>query len=563
MQDHLPYSSQSAQTPAATECRLGWRNALLLLAFSASLLTVNLGGERSLTRHEVVTAQPAKEMIDSGQWLVASVGGVPYTDKPPLSVWMIAGSITLFQSESEFVVRLPNVCCAVLTALLVGVLAARWFGSRIGLIAGLVHVSSYYLLQVARLAERDMPLIAAVTAAMTCFALANLDSPRGRSKAWWLPACFYLSSGLAYLAKGPIGLFFIFAACGLFVLLYRDWRVLRFFLDPAGLVLLVVSTIPYSLLAVTAHPPLLDALLMHNVGRFSGEMGTNQHPLSTLYHFPFMLLPWFPFLAWAFVSAWRSGQLRQPLWGLAICWLVPGFVVVSMSAFKSKHYLSPLLPGFAPLTALGIAQFVAWRVANPLRFRNIMLLMLGLGCAGGAAAVYAANPPAAGWTIAVIGMLALGVGAMLLLAPRLASRGLLVGTFAMVWLIIAAFFSFIMPRHDSYRDQTTLAGRVNAKVPSSEVLYLVHLPDNQITYYLRQPLRRIDGPDEFQKLLGVQARPVYLVGEELLAAKLMQHGQVRVLDRCDSVVKWMTPQQRLTLMEWVPAVPTAPAASGE
>jgi len=521
-----------------------------------------LGSERSIIRHEVVTAQPAKEMLATGEWWVARVGGLPYMVKPPLSSWLIAGSMVLFQSESEFVVRLPSVCCALLTAVLVAMLAARWFGSNIGLLAGLMQTTSYHVLQISRLAEQDMPFVAGVCAAMVCFAFANLDSPRGRARGWHLPLCFYLAVAASFLAKGPLGPFFVLAGCGLFILIYRQRQAIWFLLSPLGLAAFLGCVMGYMLLAYTSYPPVIDAFLLHNLGRFQGELGTNQHALSYFYHFPLVMLPWFPFLVWAFVQAWREGALRRPMWGFALCWLLPGFVVLNLSAFKSKHYLAPLLPPFVVFSAVGLKQFLAWHEANAGRWRRWLLGATAIGCAGAIAAVLIARPPAAGPIACLIGLLGVGL-VVLIFVERRPQRGVrLAGTFALVWLVVAGSFAFVMPHHDSYRDQTILAGRVNAIVPPQEILWIVKLTDNQITYYLRQPLRCVEGEERFLRERGVQPKPVYVLGPEWLGEWLANAGQVRVLDRCDSVVKWLKPNERLTLMEWTPSRPAIQATAG-
>ena len=72
-------------------CRLSWPAGLLVAVYSGSVLLLNPGvEERTLTYHEVVFAQPAREMIATGNWLLPTFNGVPYTDKTPGPHWAIA-----------------------------------------------------------------------------------------------------------------------------------------------------------------------------------------------------------------------------------------------------------------------------------------------------------------------------------------------------------------------------------------------------------------------------------------------------------------------------------------
>src|SRR5581483_6118299 len=157
---------------------LGWRQAALMVAFGASMLLVGLGGRRVLTFHEVVFAEPAKEMLAIGDWIVPRIAVVPYLDKPPGNAWAIAAAMSIFRSESAFVVRLRSVLAALCSALVAAMLSARWFGRTRGLLTGLLYLSSVHVMLQARLAESDTLLCTGVTIAMALFALAVVPGPK-------------------------------------------------------------------------------------------------------------------------------------------------------------------------------------------------------------------------------------------------------------------------------------------------------------------------------------------------------------------------------------------------
>src|SRR5215212_4582102 len=105
---------------------------LLIAAYGLSLLLIGLG-LRTLTRHEVLAAYPAKEMIHGGHWIVPMFAGIPRTAKPPGMNWLIAGFMKIFDSDAEWVVRLPSVLSAVALALMIAVFATKFYGNRIGI----------------------------------------------------------------------------------------------------------------------------------------------------------------------------------------------------------------------------------------------------------------------------------------------------------------------------------------------------------------------------------------------------------------------------------------------
>jgi 4-amino-4-deoxy-L-arabinose transferase-like glycosyltransferase len=175
--DSLPSPSGDLLVPLGAPSRLSGRSLLVVLLFAAALLLPALGGRfRVLTQHEVFAAQPAREMLSGGHWVIPQFAGKPRTVKPPATGWLIAGSMALFGSEAEWVVRLPAALAGVATAGLVAWLAGRWLGDAGGLVAGLMQATFAYTLMQARLAEADMLMCAAVTLAMAAFVAGAVDA---------------------------------------------------------------------------------------------------------------------------------------------------------------------------------------------------------------------------------------------------------------------------------------------------------------------------------------------------------------------------------------------------
>ncbi|MGE0610668.1 MAG: ArnT family glycosyltransferase, partial [Pirellulales bacterium] len=352
--DFAPRISQSSQQRTG----LGWRALLCLALYAASLDLVALGS-RTLNYHEVLYAQPAREMLASGDWIQPRLIGVPCNQKPPLTTWLIAASMALW-GDSEWAVRLPSVLASAWLAAVVAGLAARWLGRRAGLAAGLVQATSFYVLRQARTAEADIFLCLAVALAMSCFSIGVVDGTRATFTRRWLPAGFYLAAGLAFLVKGPIGPGFILAACGLFAVVERRRAVWRFLFDPLGLALVTLCVVAWPLAAYAADPTILDDWRLHHLGRFSGELG-RKSGFYYLYTMPAVLLPWTPAAAVGIWLAARRGWWRTPQARLLACWILPGLLVISMCAFKRKHYSAPLLPPMSLAASLGLVMLLGHR----------------------------------------------------------------------------------------------------------------------------------------------------------------------------------------------------------
>jgi len=80
---------------------------LIVLCFSAML--INLGAHNMFVHtDEPRRAVVAMEMIFSGNYIVPTLNGEPYLNKPPLLNWLTVSSYALLNSHNEFAHRLPT-----------------------------------------------------------------------------------------------------------------------------------------------------------------------------------------------------------------------------------------------------------------------------------------------------------------------------------------------------------------------------------------------------------------------------------------------------------------------
>ncbi|HEY5311755.1 MAG TPA: glycosyltransferase family 39 protein [Pirellulales bacterium] len=534
---------------------LGWRGAALIVAFGASMLLIGLGGRRVLTFHEAVFAEPAKEMLAIGDWIVPRIAGVPYLDKPPGNAWAIAAAMRLFGSESEFVVRLPSVLAALVAALASALLAARWFGRTYGLLTGLLQLSSVHVLLQARLAESDTLLCAGVTIAMSVFGLAVVAGPRPRLEARWAPWLFYAALAFSALAKAGIGVAFVMLACLTYCALARDRRAVRFLIDPIGLAIFLAPTIGWLAWAMHRCPEVRDAMLLHHFGRFAGKQGHHEPALAYLYLVPMMLLPWSPLVGLGLSKVLREKGAGDPRWRFLACWFVPGMCLLAFSAYKSRHYPIPLLTPLTILATIGLVQYLTLRY-RARRPRLGMLAVLTVSAA--IAAVVMIEQTRIQFHDAVAGLVAM-IAVGLLIAIYCEARKRVVwqigAMLATVWCVGVGVQLWLIPGHDSYRHQAELAARINRAMPPGKTLYMLNLPENQITYYLQPPLRRIDTPSYFTEEVERQPHNEYFVLAPIHVAEMLhQRGEAHVLRVATEInSRYMTERDRLTFFVWKPA----------
>ena len=510
--------------------RLSGRSAGWIALFGAALFVVDFGPGWVLTYHEAYFAEPAREMLHTGDWLIPRVGGVPSWQKPPLTHWMIAATMGLLRTEAEWAVRLPSLVCTILNALFIAALAARWHGDKVGRLAGLIQLTMFYALFQGRLAESDMPLCAAVSGAMFFLAAGTIGRARAGSGAIF---GFFLAAGLSTLIKGPFGLALIGGAAGVFALIERRWSVWRFLLNPAGLLVMTVLSLAWPIAAYRADPSFLDALRVHNVDRFMGSYDGRKDVLFYAYIIPGLLLPWTPVAVGGLIAVWRDRERPGSLWRLLACWMGVGLALISLSAWKHKHYPIPILPPLSIAAAYGLDRYVrearrsgrspSSMLATAMKLGGVIVAVIAVMRGSTSVALVAAY-------IAVAGM---GLGLAFNLRRSGRDHGALAALFATIAVVVILNESFVMPRYDLYRPHAEMARRVNARLAPGEVLDLVEIPHPQILFYLRFPFRRFDTLQEYDaSLTGDRARTV--IGPKNLVPNLERLGDVEVFDRANA-----------------------------
>lgn len=111
--------------------------ACLLLFLPAYLINL---GMNPIMADEPTRAVVAQEMILSGNYLVPTINGEWYYNKPPFYNWLLAGVFLLSGSQSEWMVRLPSVLPLFLYGLTIFWVVRKELSPRIGLLTAIFFV---------------------------------------------------------------------------------------------------------------------------------------------------------------------------------------------------------------------------------------------------------------------------------------------------------------------------------------------------------------------------------------------------------------------------------------
>jgi 4-amino-4-deoxy-L-arabinose transferase-like glycosyltransferase len=169
---------------------------LFYFLFLAFIIFINNGRVSLWDQDEAAYAGFAKQMVESGNWLIPDFMWSEIHRKPPLHFWNICLSYKLF-GINEFSVRFPSALFLLFSYLLIYFAGTPLFGKRTAFLSTVVLSTSLFVPSLAKVSVTDATLLFFST--VCAFALLNIIQQR--SAKW--TAAFWVSFALALLTKGP------------------------------------------------------------------------------------------------------------------------------------------------------------------------------------------------------------------------------------------------------------------------------------------------------------------------------------------------------------------------
>ena len=327
---------------------------------------------------DAVQAQIARNMLASGDWVIARLDGVPYLEKSPLIYWLIAFSYRIFGIH-DWAARIPVALGAILLVWVVW-MYGRWaFGAIAGFYAGLALATSVGLFLFTRIQIPDVMLTLCVCMAFWSFQRA-LDEQEPHPRAW--AALLAASLGVGVMLKGLIAVVAPIGGVILYLGLTRQlfsravWKRLHVL---SGALIFLAIAAPWHVLAALRMPPYFNLTLHSGPGEYHGFFWfyfINEHVLrflnlryprdyNTVPRLAFWLLhllwlfPWSAFLpavvGLRFAPVDRAGRGRL----LMLCW--SSFLLMFFTFSTTQEYYSmPAYPALALLLGSAMASESRW-----------------------------------------------------------------------------------------------------------------------------------------------------------------------------------------------------------
>ena len=488
--------------------------SLILVLVALLVFLYRLGGRDLWEPDETRYAMIAIEMRQTGNWIMPTLDGQLYTEKPPLYFWLINGFTFFLGSHSEFANRLPSALAGFFV-----VLVTFWFALRLmtpwaAFVSGLILSTCFFFPQISRWMMLDSLFSLFFLLALFFFHEGLEGEERQRKYFLWAG----VSMGLGVMVKGPIAYLPvpILLVYGLLAGDYRKaWNLNLLW----GVLLSLAVVLAWFVPALgTAGGNYLTAIFSRQLaGRF--VLGV-EHPEPIYFYFvrlPLGFMPWSVF--WGGTFAYASRQIRQErskaFLFLAV-WCVFAFVFFTFSRAKKDNYLLPIYPALAMLggawwsSAMGVLKGKGrqggWFWAPLAALSGLSLagwVMIQLGTLPGLSKRPLENIlpylHLVGWPLLFV---VLGGLLALVLLFRNRARGCVLALAA--GLILAHLYSFVAV-------PAVLDERVSAKPFSEEILSRVGKDDplkiwkfqsTGLLFYTGRPIEKIYTLDGFFRLVS-------------------------------------------------------------
>jgi len=291
---------------------------------------------------EGVNAACTREMIEARSWIIPTFNWDLRTAKPILLYWVMRGSVALC-GETEFAARLPSAVAFVLMLLVLYDLARRMVCRITGLVAAVIAAGTLELVKLGHAATTDSLLILFTV----CYAWGLWAAGK-----FWPIACGAASAFLM-LTKGPaVGLILPSAVAGVWFVWNRDLAKVKNPRLILGVLLWIVIAVPgYVLVTTETKGEWARAFFLNeNLARAS-EPKENHGGLRFVSEFVYICLFSAPYSAFLYGMLIGAVRERTPAVKLLLAWVGVYFLAFGLAATKLPHYIAPLYPALAILTA--------------------------------------------------------------------------------------------------------------------------------------------------------------------------------------------------------------------
>jgi 4-amino-4-deoxy-L-arabinose transferase-like glycosyltransferase len=287
-------------------------------------------------------------MNRTGDYITPHLDHVVYLEKPPLCYWATALLFKIF-GENEFSSRLFTALCAWGCIFLVYHIGSFFHDEKTGLYSAGVLSTFLFHSILGKVNILDIPLTFFVC--LATWAGYRYFAGDGQKRGWLY--LVYISSGLAFLTKGLIGVIFPFVIIILWLFISRRWRDILKVFSPVGMILLFLISCPWIVLVQKANKDFLWFFFIHeHFLRYTTTLHSRNQPF--WFYIPFVVLGTLPWSAFLLKALKEGVEKRAPLFRATekhflLIWIFFIFIFFSFSSSKLIPYIAPI---FIPIAVI-------------------------------------------------------------------------------------------------------------------------------------------------------------------------------------------------------------------
>ncbi|HUA36036.1 MAG TPA: glycosyltransferase family 39 protein [Candidatus Binataceae bacterium] len=345
--------------------------ALALLLFCILVYAPGIAALPVTDRDEGLFAETTKQMIDSGDYLHPRFEAHDAFTKPIGVYWAQAVSVLSVGRDKQYAIwpyRLPSLLAMLLAVAMTWRLGGLLFDNSVAILGAAILGTCPLAVIEAQIATTDAMLLASTTLAMFCLARVDLKVSAGEPVSRVHPIGFWLALGLGILFKGPV----VPAVAAMTILTLVIWnrgvsspsRLIRELRPGLGILLAAAICLPWIVAITMASDGLFLKTFWHEIAT-KFVHASQRHAGPPGYYFLASLITFWPASIVAPLAVWSAIRWRDRIdksTQFCICWLVPAWIVLEVIPTKLPHYVLPMYPALALLTArAALAPLQEWR----------------------------------------------------------------------------------------------------------------------------------------------------------------------------------------------------------
>lgn len=415
-----------------------WRARLVLVLVALAIFLPGFANLPVTEWDEARYVQATSQMVASGDLIDIRFQDGPRHKKPVGIYWLQTAAVTIFGDGAEtpiWVYRLPSLAAAVLAVVLTHVIVAPLAGPGVAFVAALLMAAGPILGGEARLAKTDAALLAATLAAMAVLLRAYMAAraspgslPPDVVPPWPealkpLPVAapgrlmvlgFWLALGAGILIKGPITPLVVGLAALALCWPARGagWmRPLGWW--PAPVIALALTLPWFVAITIVSGGEFWTASVMDDLLAKVAEGVESKGFWPGYYTFSLPLAFW-PAMLLILPLLPRLWKLRRhPAVPVALCWILPTWIVFELTPTKLVHYTLPVYAAIAMLAGLALLGRPEGARGRGLRVSAVIYTLVVLGLLAGVGGFLWQTGAGVAWEAALAAAVVLGVAVAL------------------------------------------------------------------------------------------------------------------------------------------------------